>query len=118
LYQNSRVGAYRLCVSYHQVHRRRQLSVRYFFIAGCGVLILLIVMGTLGFSLYTYFHPQQNPSDHHGILYCYSCDLVKGKDIVTYEEKRKLCCVGKNAELKIAKDKVKCLIRSCGMFSS
>ena len=89
-----------------QRHQNKKYKQRWFMIAGCGVLILLIVMGALGFSLYTHFHPQQNPSDHHGILYCYSCDLVKGKDMVTYEEKRKLCCVGKNAELKIAKDKI------------
>lgn len=93
-------------------HEYKKCKRRWFMIGGGGVLIFLVAMAALGFALHTYLHPQQNPSDHHGTLYCYSCDLVEARDIVTYEEKHKLCCVGKNAELKMAKDKVKCLVRS------
>lgn len=91
-----------------QRHEHKKCKRRWFIIGGCGGLIFLVAMAALGVALYTHLQPQQNPSDHHVTLYCYSCDLVKTEDIVTYEEKRKLCCVGKNAELKMAKDKVKC----------
>ncbi|XP_052105781.1 uncharacterized protein LOC127738538 [Mytilus californianus] len=79
---------------------KKQRRQQWIAICSCGFFIFLVAAGALSFAVYSHVQQKQNPNHKHGVLFCYSCDIVKAEDIITYKEDYKMCCVGKDAKLK------------------
>lgn len=99
-------------------HRQRQQKKKrvrrqWLTICTCGLVIFLIAAAALAFAVYNHYrHNDHSTKDNPelGTLYCYPCELVKAEDIITYNEKYTMCCVGKNAEVRSSHGKEVCLL--------
>lgn len=80
--------------------KKKQRRQHWIAICSCGFFIFLLAAGALSFAVYSHVHQKQSPNHNHGVLFCYSCDIVKAEDIITYKEDYKMCCVGKDAKLR------------------
>ncbi|VDI24393.1 Hypothetical predicted protein [Mytilus galloprovincialis] len=83
-----------------RLKKKKQRRQQWIAICSCGFFIFLIAAGALSFAVYSHVQQKQSPNHNHGVLFCYSCDIVKAEDIITYKEDYKMCCVGKDAKLK------------------
>lgn len=92
--------------------KKKQRRQHWIAICSCGFFIFLLAAGALSFAVYSHVHQKQSPNHNHGVLFCYSCDIVKAEDIITYKEDYKMCCVGKDAKLRSSEVKV------CGLFNA
>lgn len=94
-----------LCYNKNEKHDRQRLQKKkrvrkqWLTICTCGLIIFLIASAALGFAVYN--HVISGVTDPElGTVFCYPCPLVEAEDIITYNEKYSMCCVGKDAEIR------------------